>query len=97
MTEQTTDAGLTLLGEGLFPWWVLLLWGILAIVLGFMFLSSPGITTELLGQDGIAAAPMAPKHTAEWRQYLAGLSGDPAISWDWKSLGQYAKRLAASP
>jgi N-acyl-D-amino-acid deacylase len=56
-----------------------------------------GITTELLGQDGIAAAPMAPKHIAEWRQYLSGLSGDPAISWDWKSLGQYAKRLAASP
>ena len=48
MTEQTTDAELTLLRGGLFPWWVLLLWGILAIVLGFMFLSSPGITTELL-------------------------------------------------
>lgn len=48
MTEQTTDAGPTLPGEGLFPWWVLLLWGILAIVLGFMFLTSPGITTELL-------------------------------------------------
>lgn len=47
MTEETPDVRLVM-GEGLFPWWVLLLWGILAIVLGYMFLSSPGITTELL-------------------------------------------------
>ncbi|HVP95960.1 HdeD family acid-resistance protein [Methanoregula sp.] len=30
---------------GLFPWWVILLWGILSLVIGIMFLSSPGITT----------------------------------------------------
>ena len=56
-----------------------------------------GITTELLGQDGIAAAPMDPKYKDPWRQYLAGLSGDPAISWDWRSLGEYAARLSAKP
>lgn len=33
---------------GLFPWWVLFLWGILALILGVMFLSTPGMTTELL-------------------------------------------------
>ena len=47
MSEETKVAELTM-WEGLFPWWVLLLWGILAIVLGFMFLTSPGITTEIL-------------------------------------------------
>jgi N-acyl-D-amino-acid deacylase len=56
-----------------------------------------GITTELLGQDGIGAAPMHPQHAVQWRQYMAGLSGDPPISWDWESLGQYAERLAAVP
>jgi N-acyl-D-amino-acid deacylase len=56
-----------------------------------------GITTELLGQDGIGAAPMEAKHTAQWRQYLSGLSGDPPISWNWRSLGQYAERLSTTP
>ncbi len=54
-----------------------------------------GITTELLGQDGIGAAPLDPERLCQWRQYMSGLSGNPPISWDWKSLGQYAKRLAA--
>lgn len=48
MTEQTTAAGIPLQWKGLFPWWVILLWGLMLLVLGFMFLSTPGITTELL-------------------------------------------------
>ncbi len=32
---------------GLFPWWILLLWGLLALILGIMFLASPGITTVI--------------------------------------------------
>ena len=56
-----------------------------------------GVTTELLGQDGIGAAPMRKEYIAPWRQYLSGLSGDPPISWDWESLGQYAQRLSARP
>jgi N-acyl-D-amino-acid deacylase len=55
-----------------------------------------GITTELLGQDGIGPAPMREKYVASWRRYLSELSGDPPISWDWESLGQYAERLSAS-
>jgi len=55
-----------------------------------------GITTELLGQDGIGAAPINPESSGQWRQYLSGLSGDPPISWDWKSLGQYAERLSSA-
>lgn len=56
---------------------------------------SQGVTTEVLGQDGIGAAPISPKYLKQWRQYLAGLSGDPPISWDWQSLGEYSARLAA--
>ncbi len=54
-----------------------------------------GITTELLGQDGIGPAPIQPQYSRQWRQYMAGLSGDPPLSWDWETLGQYAERLAA--
>jgi len=32
----------------LFPWWLLLLWGILALLIGIAFFMTPGITTELL-------------------------------------------------
>lgn len=56
-----------------------------------------GVTTELLGQDGIAAAPVRKEYVAPWRQYLSGLTGDPSIPWDWESLGEYAERLAAKP
>jgi len=56
-----------------------------------------GVTTELLGQDGIGAAPMRKQYVASWRQYLSGLTGDPSIPWDWESLGEYAGRLAARP
>ncbi len=31
----------------LFPWWLLLLWGILTILIGLMFLFTPAITMEL--------------------------------------------------
>ena len=32
----------------LFPWWLLLLWGILALLIGVAFLFTPGLTTVLL-------------------------------------------------
>ena len=56
-----------------------------------------GVTTELLGQDGIGAAPIRKEDVPSWRQYLSGLNGDPPVSWDWESLGQYAERLSARP
>ncbi|WP_321504477.1 DUF308 domain-containing protein [uncultured Methanoregula sp.] len=32
----------------LFPWWLLLIWGILALLIGCMFFATPGMTTVLL-------------------------------------------------
>ena len=39
-----------------------------------------GITSELLGQDGIGMAPMRPKFVSDWRQYMSGLSGEWQIA-----------------
>jgi N-acyl-D-amino-acid deacylase len=35
-----------------------------------------GVTTELLGQDGIAMAPLPVEYISPWRKNLAGLDGD---------------------
>jgi len=34
-----------------------------------------GVTTELLGQDGISMAPLPKKYISPWRKNLAGLDG----------------------
>jgi len=46
--ETTAQSAIMVYSEGLFPWWVLLLWGFLTLLLGFMFLATPGITTEVM-------------------------------------------------
>ncbi|OPY37947.1 MAG: hypothetical protein A4E35_01002 [Methanoregula sp. PtaU1.Bin051] len=49
MTDEMADAEATFLcSAGLFPWWLILLWGILALIIGVMFLTTPEITTVLL-------------------------------------------------
>jgi len=52
-----------------------------------------GITTDLLGQDGIAAAPLPPAYVADWQRHLAGLDGTPRIEWDWSSFGEYLDKI----
>jgi N-acyl-D-amino-acid deacylase len=52
-----------------------------------------GITTELLGQDGLGVAPMRPEYAQEYRRYLSGLQGDPDIGWTWRTFGDYLTRL----
>lgn len=48
MTEDISVTDTTTIDMKLFPWWLLLLWGILALLLGAAFLFTPGITTVLL-------------------------------------------------
>lgn len=45
MTEEITEKMLS--EVNLFPWWLLLLWGILSLLIGIMFLTTPGMTTVL--------------------------------------------------
>ena len=55
-----------------------------------------GITTEIVGQDGLGEAPLTDANLEMWRRYLSGLNGNPDIEWNWRSLGEYLDRLAAA-
>lgn len=55
--------------------------------------AAQGITTELFGQDGMAAFPMLPQASAMWRTHLSGLDCNPPIEWDWQDAEQYCQRL----
>ena len=48
MTEEISVPDQFLTAPGIFPWWLLLRWGILALLIGCMFLITPGMTTVLL-------------------------------------------------
>ncbi|MEG1364652.1 MAG: D-aminoacylase [Cetobacterium sp.] len=49
-----------------------------------------GITTEILGQDGISMAPLPKEYVSSWRKNLAGLNGDSdKLSWDWETTDKY--------
>lgn len=52
-----------------------------------------GITTELLGQDGLGVAPMETKVVDQYRQYLTGLLGNPPVDWQWQSFADYLNAL----
>ena len=52
-----------------------------------------GVTTEVLGQDGIAPAPMRPEHEPQYRRLLSGLLGDPEVKWSWRGLDDYLDNL----
>jgi N-acyl-D-amino-acid deacylase len=52
-----------------------------------------GVTTELLGQDGIAAAPVRDERKADWGRQLSGLLGTPDIDWSWSSFEEYLEAL----
>ena len=56
-----------------------------------------GITTELLGQDGISMAPLPKECISPWRKNLAGLDGDSNnLSWDWENTEGYLNLLEKS-
>jgi N-acyl-D-amino-acid deacylase len=52
-----------------------------------------GVTTEILGQDGLSYAPLSPANLQLYRRYLSGLNGDPNIAWDWSSVAEYRHRF----
>ncbi|WP_153126794.1 N-acyl-D-amino-acid deacylase family protein [Peribacillus tepidiphilus] len=52
-----------------------------------------GITTDLLGQDGIAAAPLPANYIKDWQKNLAGLDGTPPIEWDWSDVDSYLNKI----
>ncbi len=52
-----------------------------------------GVTTEVVGQDGLGEAPISDETIDDWRKYLAGLNGDPDIEWNWRSFKEYLDKL----
>lgn len=55
-----------------------------------------GVTTEVVGQDGLGEAPLRDDVIEDWRRYLSGLNGDPDIDWSWRSFAEYLDRLEAA-
>lgn len=53
-----------------------------------------GVTTEVLGQDGLSYAPATPATLPWLRKTLAALNGDcDTVSWNWTSVGDFLSRF----
>lgn len=52
-----------------------------------------GVTTEILGQDGLSYAPLSPTNLRMYRWYLSGLDGDSQVAWDWSSVADFRARF----
>ena len=53
-----------------------------------------GITTELLGQDGLGAAPVTNENVFDYSRHIAGLQGDfPLSFWHWRRFSDYLNTL----
>ncbi|HSU71817.1 MAG TPA: D-aminoacylase [Micrococcaceae bacterium] len=55
---------------------------------------SQGVTTELLGQDGLSYAPVTDEVLAGMRTQIAGWNDDPPdFDFSWRTVGEYLDRL----
>ncbi|MCX2747189.1 D-aminoacylase [Arthrobacter sp. MI7-26] len=55
---------------------------------------SQGVTTELLGQDGLSYAPVDDATLAGVREKIAGWNDNPQdFDWNWRTVGEYLDRL----
>ena len=45
-----------------------------------------GVTTDLLGLDGVGYAPLPAEHQERFRRYFAAVNGDPPVDGDWASV-----------
>lgn len=55
-----------------------------------------GVTTEVLGQDGISYAPVSGEGLAHWREYWRAVEGRPDLDWDWRGVGEFRHALTSS-
>jgi len=52
-----------------------------------------GVTTDVIGVDGLSYAPLSPDNLQMVRRYLPGLNGNPAIDWTWGSVNEFLSRF----
>jgi N-acyl-D-amino-acid deacylase len=57
---------------------------------------SQGVTTQVIGPDGLAPAPVAPGRWQERRDYLRAIEGQGPEEWPWTSLAEYLDDLDAT-
>ncbi len=48
-----------------------------------------GVTTEILGQDGLSYAPLSAENLQAYRRYLAGLNGNPDLACTWSTVAEF--------
>jgi len=52
-----------------------------------------GVTTELLGQDGLSVAPVKGQARKELPRYLSGISGELDREWPWSTISEYLNEV----
>lgn len=53
-----------------------------------------GVTTDVIGQDGLSYAPVDSPTLAHFRQVMRPINGDPTgVAYDWESVEQYLARF----
>ena len=53
-----------------------------------------GVTTEVIGHDGLGLAPVTPETVAQLRTQLVGWNGDPPeVDWNWSTITEYLDRF----
>ncbi len=52
-----------------------------------------GITTEVLGQDGVSVAPVPENMKTEWEKRIQSLDGTIDRRWPWSSVSEYLDEL----
>ncbi|WP_435181186.1 N-acyl-D-amino-acid deacylase family protein [Halorussus sp. AFM4] len=55
-----------------------------------------GITTEVLGQDGVSVAPVPADLKSEWAARVQSLDGTIDGEWPWETVGEYLDELDAA-
>jgi len=54
-----------------------------------------GITTAVLGQDGVSVAPVPTAKKSEWSSRIESLDGEIDGEWPWDTVAEYLDELAA--
>ncbi len=55
-----------------------------------------GVTTLVIGQDGLGLAPITAQTGAQLRRQVKAWNGDPDLDWSWRSVDDYLSRLTAA-
>ena len=52
-----------------------------------------GVTTDVIGHDGLGLAPVTPATARMLQDQLAGWNGRPNVDWDWSTITTYLDRF----